>query len=440
MDPAQSQALYGRAVRQGPANYAGALRSKQATVPTAPAASTMVRGPGGMGGVDPRLKRPERPLAPPPPQQHAMAQVADRRFYRPETGGPAPVVKQFAPGAIGPKTPTDQQRVFTGQRPATQNMGDSSAAMGAVPQQYSGMMGVGGPQKQKSLLEALGPAQMSAKEDAAGVAPIAHGPYAQGSGPGGLNTFDEGAKAVQGSLAPDKFKNMIEGNLDSWGRQQGANTTGETNGEYFRGNPASTFSADGGLSIMKPETGGGNPVANSFVSTMGDILGGMTGEMNGQDRQALLDYFGPSAGAYTDMMTEGRNMFDPAQRDAWEQGQRDDLNYTVNADKQANLRAAGAARGRGGYSSSNAETGIYGSAAQALSAGERGLTQDRYARDMAAKQAGLSAMGQGASSLQDLLDSGYTSRKELLSLLLTGAEKGSGFLGQLTDLLDGKMG
>ena len=77
-----------------------------------------------------------------------------------------------------------------------------------------------------------------------------------------------------------------------------------------------------------------------------------------------------------------------------------------------------ASSGRGGYQSSGAQTGIYNAAMQAAQAGERGLTQDAFGRRQAATQLGMTGLGAGASALENLKQSGFTSNKELMSWLL----------------------
>ncbi len=421
----------GRAVQQGPANFAGRAR--------------------------PGYQRPGTNAQP--------YQPADRAFARGPGPAPAPPPRPAAtPGATpGATAPTDKPVV----RPNVTIAG-KFGAMGRPA--YNGMMR--GNLSTLNLQDALGRSQGSAQDtirsqgqqaDEYGLAPTAQvipqQPLTSNAsvlGGAPANMAVGGAGTAQGSVQGLTFSdvgNRFSGEADNVMDQvrQTIGGSGANNGTVpaESGGSGSYGAGQSGVSdwsynpsiqidpaaYLDPGSrddgiGGGNGGASTPIgAALRDILrlaGGdlnaASGAMSETDMANIRKHFGESAGAYSDIINRSRDIMDPAKMAEAEAAARGDLYSGINTQRDAAQRQMLAASGRGGYQSSGAQTGIYNAAMQAAQAGERGLAQDAFGRRQAATQLGISGLGAGGSALENLLQSGFTSNKELMAMLL-GAGK-----------------
>jgi hypothetical protein len=362
-----------------------------------------------------------------------MNEVADVRFNRAAPPPPAAPPKKFVKptGAGGMRGPTLDDRGMQTMKDYGAMLGGGGGAGGTAPA-YSGMMGAR--KQQTGLAQALGQG-MGPRELTTAAPTQAYDPNA------GKERADQSLMGPKESVArsPQEFVGNLKEAADMWGvggsgysrdSKDPTVQTGYSMADFGNGTVQATDMWAG----TAPGRSGDNPI----VGAVGDILSGLSGQISHKDMANIEKYFGESLGGYRDIMQNSRDIMDPAKRDAWESAARDDLNATVGADKMQNLRMNAAAAGRGGFMSSNADTSIYGNAANALASGERGIAQDRFSRDLSATQAGNAGLGAGASALQDLIGEGFTSNKEVLSYLLTGMEKGADIGQLLADMVGGK--
>ena len=425
----------GRTQPQSAVNYRGNATGMK------PGAGIRAAGFGG-GFVPGRA-----PMAAPAAGQ-SPAQVADQRFNR----------YQAPPQHPQPGTPQVQRDYGTPEARPRGGLGAGGLAPAQAQAHGGGTMGMM-VKPGASLMDAMrsGQASRAAPVQAAGGRP-----QVLGGGGAGMSAYASGPAADQSLMKAQGFMGntgdtsglpFMDAARDFGQAIAGAPGVGPARDADAAVNNTQSQATTYAGNTMRPLLGdvageelvgrvmgeGGNPSANFMVDQIGELLSGMSNRMSAEDMANIEKFFGESGGAYRDMMGAARGIMDPGARNAWEDAARADLGATVNADKLANLRMAQAAQGRGGFGSSNAMTGIYGNAANALATGERGIAQDRFSRDLAATQAGIAGLGAGGSALEKLLESGFTSNKEVLSLLLTGMEKGNDVVGQLADLLGGKF-
>lgn len=423
--PALSLARQGRQVRQGPANFSGA-RAR----------------PG------------------------YQAQPADRPFAR--GNQTTPPVRQQAPAPAAQPTPgaTAPTGPVTRQDPVTIKGKFGNIAAGQNTTGYKGMMGAG--LQQRSLKDALAPANQSTLNN------IAADPNALANN-GGLTRWEGGSRnrdntvqvldnqngGYNASVLAPSTSNLSEGGAGTAQGQIQGQTFLDSAADAARGaptplelakgykdfwddniyDPAGQAARDNGLDpqnqytdaaaggpptkedIKKEVAGGGsgNPIMDALMAMLdqaGTGLSTATDKMNANDMGQIDEHFGESAGAYRAIMDMAKNASSPEEMARVEAAARGDLYSGINNQRDAAQRQMLASSGRGGYQSSGAQTGIYNAAMQAAQAGERGLTQDAFGRRQAATQLGMTGLGAGASALENLKQSGFTSNKELMSWLL----------------------
>lgn len=416
--PALSLARQGRQVRQGPANFSGA-RAR----------------PG------------------------YQAQPADRPFAR--GNQTTPPVRQQAPAPAAQPTPgaTAPTGPVTRQDPVTIKGKFGNIAAGQNTTGYKGMMGAG--LQQRSLKDALAPANQSTlnniaadpnalannggltrweggsrnRDNTVQVLDNQNGGYnASVLGGGGSNLSAGGAGTAQGQIqgaiadqsgtlgvSDQQGDGQPAYSQPDWLRRTGAVSEGSNRDMAPDDTPPDLRAIVADATNGAGGGGSGNPIMDALMSMLdqaGTGLSTATDKMNTNDMGQIDEHFGESAGAYRAIMDMARGASDPAEQQRVEDAARGDLYSGINNQRDAAQRQMLASSGRGGYQSSGAQTGIYNAAMQAAQAGERGLTQDAFGRRQAATQLGMTGLGAGASALENLKQSGFTSNKELMSWLL----------------------
>lgn len=456
-------ASQGRAVQQGPANFSGRARpgyQRPGTnaQPYQPADRAFARGPG------------PAPAPPPPPRAQGgagntgtVAQPGPGQTTTPTHGpghvaGPASIANQFSGTAMAKPAYNGMMRgnlstlnlqdalrrsQGTGQS-TIKSQSAQAADSGLAPASQSDLASIAADpsvlgQNNSRTAQVLPQQPLTSNASVLGGAPA-------NMAAGGAGTAQG---SVQGQLArsPQEFVSNLDegaGNIIEAGRDVlGGNLPGVQNddGSQYNVNdgtplnyygtvtaPTAEYLPGGGPGGIGGGTGNGSP-STPFGAALRDILklaGGdlsaASGAMSETDMENIRRHFGESSGAYSDIIKRSRDIMDPAKMAEAEAAARGDLYSGINQQRDAAQRQMLASAGRGGYQSSGAQTGIYNAAMQAASAGERGLAQDAFGRRQAATQLGISGLGAGGSALENLLQSGFTSNKELMAMLL-GAGK-----------------
>lgn len=431
-------ASQGRAVQQGPANFSGRARpgyQRPGTnaQPYQPADRAFARGPA--------------PAPPPPPRPQGgagntgtVAQPGPGQTTTPTHGpghvaGPASIANQFSGTAMAKPAYNGMMR---GNMPtlslgaalgnASQNtLNNVAGDASTLAQNGGGLTRWSGGSRNRDNVQVIPQQPLTSNASVLGGAPT--------------NAAVGGAGTAQGSvqsLTPADVGNALGDAARS------APTPAELAGEYKNWWDTNVY--DRGADIARDEgiefqpdtptipnpfvSGGSGDPSTPFGAALRDILrlaGGdlnaASGAMSETDMANIRREFGESSGAYSDIIKRSRDIMDPAKMAEAEAAARGDLYSGINTQRDAAQRQMLAASGRGGYQSSGAQTGIYNAAMQAAQAGERGLAQDAFGRRQAATQLGISGLGAGGSALENLLQSGFTSNKELMAMLLGGGKR-----------------
>lgn len=398
-------AQQGRQVKQGPANNSGT-----GARPAAPGMAGMLGGyarqPGMAGGG----------AAPAAPAGNARpGQVADRRFamtdsqYRAANRGPVMAPMAAPPPQIGgPRMigPAQQQDPRMGVAPV-RTLGMASGGMGRM---------LGGVQTQGVV----------------GQSPQSYGTIS-GAPAGNQGTYVRpdpvGQTAAGNPKTLDDYIAQWRGYISNGGRDPATNgMTDEERGDYNQRRNAETAEGlapgIGGDAVNtvgdgRPPAGGttiGSYLAD-LASTAGTDLGRVSSEMSRQDiASAMNDY--DNFSALDNQDTIARDMYGSDARAAAEAAARQDLYAGINDQRDQALRMMEGRASRGGAVGSSMQPGIYNAAMQAASAGERGLAQDKFGRDLASTQQYLDTLSGTTDRRYGIIGDERTSRKELLSMIL----------------------
>lgn len=171
--------------------------------------------------------------------------------------------------------------------------------------------------------------------------------------------------------------------------------------------------------------GDGGTWMGDWVNQIGQMLfndavgasSGMAERLNG----ATTDYDNSVMGAWNQtnaaLRDAGLDAMSPANQAAAEAAARQSLEAGVNRQRDAAVAQMLDRQNRGGRIGSNAVGEAYGTAANAISEGERGLTQDAFGRKMQALGMGANIAGQANQDLYGKQRDLYATPSDMLQLL-----------------------
>lgn len=421
-------ASQGRAVQQGPANFSGRARpgyQRPGTnaQPYQPADRAFARGPG------------PAPAPPPPPRPQGgagntgtVAQPGPGQTTTPTHGpghvaGPASIANQFSGTAMA-------KPAYNGMMAANTNRMTLADALGNTGQAAQPLTRwEGGSRNRDNPVEVIPQQPLTSSASVMGGTPTNMAVGGAGTAQGSVQArtiFDEGADraadAARSAPTPGELASGYKNWWDTNVYDRGADAARDEGIEF----QPDIGTAPGPVANFLPGGGGASTPIGAALRDILNLAGGdlsyASGKMSAEDMANIREQFGESSGAYSEIINRSRDIMDPAKMAEAEAAARGDLYSGINQQRDAAQRQMLASAGRGGYQSSGAQTGIYNAAMQAAQAGERGLAQDAFGRRQAATQLGISGLGAGGSALENLLQSGFTSNKELMAMLL-GAGK-----------------
>lgn len=224
-------------------------------------------------------------------------------------------------------------------------------------------------------------------------------------------------------------------NLPGWG-QPGDNGQDETLIDWFNRN--------GNTNMPKGSDGSVGPANDSDVwgNPGGDVSQGMNGITSTMTDNDIAQWNRINGGSFNDVNKQAGDLLQGGiddygagnQRlgDAAENAARQQMQTSVGMERDRALKEAAARRGAGGGLGEGIDTGIASSAMNAMQAGERGLTQDAYGREMGR----LAGKNNSAQNLASLLTSGnQMDREELSQLMTTNKEFANQIMGLIGEII-----
>jgi hypothetical protein len=267
-----------------------------------------------------------------------------------------------------------------------------------------------------------------------------------GTNPAGFQPLNSGAKQTGTAQASTAGSTLAGASTSADGKNHGSpdkdGSTGET--VTYEDGTTSTTTPDGNTFWTYPNGtntithGGGNQLnfngpVSDVTGNAGGVLNQITGAMTDNDVNQWNQH---SGGHFNDVNSDSNALLQQVldsygaqnQRlgDTAEEAARGDMMSAVNSQRDFALREQAARRSSGGALGEGGDTGIYNSAMNQMQAGERGLAQDAYGREMGR----LGAQGNAANNLASMLTSGnQMDREELWNLMSTNKEAFNELLG-----------
>lgn len=123
-------------------------------------------------------------------------------------------------------------------------------------------------------------------------------------------------------------------------------------------------------------------------------------------------------GGYDVLQNSGRNWMDPARAAAANRAAEQGLETSVNNQRDAQVRQMLDMQNRGGRTGSGSLQGAYTSAANAVSEGKRGLTQDAFGRDLEASKTGAAQMSAALEAKYGIKRDTSVSPEDFIQMLM----------------------
>lgn len=123
-------------------------------------------------------------------------------------------------------------------------------------------------------------------------------------------------------------------------------------------------------------------------------------------------------GGYDVLQNSGRNWMDPARAAAANRAAEQGLETSVNNQRDAQVRQLLDMQNRGGRTGSGSLQGAYTSAANAISEGKRGLTQDAFGRDLEASKTGAAQMSAALEAKYGIKRDTSVSPEDFIQMLM----------------------
>lgn len=420
----ETLAAAGRAVQQGPANYAGMATKAGFKPPPRPAAPPPVQQPrqgmerafrAVMSGAGNAYGKPQ------PPQTAALA---------PTQAAPPSLtaVTQFGPtGLNNVKNTTMGAGGFGGSmrsdinvpgRTSSNPVAGMSVLGGAVPTQQGGAGSV------QTRVDALTKDQVT--NSAPGVA--AQWLQDQIANLTGYDSENPPERRIQVD-APDSTNEFVgrvsnpvidPGNIKDVLNPPGGDAGGEGS-EYDPTKPDSL------LEMLLRSTMGG--LKNSVFDPSADFAD----QLNNSAKEKIPGYYN-NWEDLKDLRNSGKELLGNEYYDSYDAAARDQLQSDVSSNRDAMMRQAlsqsyGGGRGMGG----NFAGQVADSSARALAEGNRGIAMDSMQRRLQGKQIGGAQEQAAVGMIYDLMNQGYTDPREIFSAILEMAPEMAGALGGILD-------